>query len=133
MRGSPDASSVLIVDKDLGFLSWLGDLFMEAGYRALPALTCTHAISLVKKFKLDIDVLVVDEELPGISGLIGVLRSPQRPLKIVVIRDSGATATKDIPSHATLDRPLAWEPISRADWLNRVLTVLKRAEKKAVG
>jgi hypothetical protein len=120
----------LIVDEDLGFVSWLGELFCEAGYRALPALNCRQAVSLIKKLDLDVDVLAVDEGLPGVCEMIGMLRRPRRLLKIVVIRNP-AVEEHDIPAHATLDRPSGWEPISRPVWLKKVLSVLKQAEAKA--
>jgi DNA-binding response OmpR family regulator len=120
----------LIVDEDLGFVGWLGELFSEAGYRALPALNCRQAISLIKKFKLDVDVLAVNEGLPGISGMIGMLRRPHRPLKIVVIRNPSADHHVFL-AHATLERPSGWDPISRPFWLKKVLSVLKQAEARA--
>jgi len=122
--------SVLIVDEDLGFVGWLGELFNEVGYRALPALNCRQAISLIKKFKLDVDVLAVNAGLPGVSGMIGMLRRPNRPLKIVVIRSSPADM-RVVLAHATLERPTGWEPISRPVWLKKVLSVLKQAEARA--
>lgn len=131
MRKQPGPPSVLIVDEDLGFVGWLGELFSEAGYRALPALSCRQAISLIKRFKLDVDVLAVNEGLPGVSGMIGMLRRPQRALKIVAIRDHPGDETGFIPNHAILERPSGWEPISRPVWLKKVLTVLKQAEAKA--
>lgn len=133
MRKPSGPPSVLIVDEDLGFIGWLGELFNEAGYRALPALSCRQAISLIKRFKLDVDVLAVNEELPGVPGMIGMLRRPRRPLKIVVIRDHRGDGIVSIPAHATLERPSAWEPISRPVWLKKVLGVLKQAESRAAG
>jgi len=126
-------ASVLIVDEDLGFVGWLGDLFFEAGYQALPALSSRHAISLVKRFKLSVDVVAVNESLPGVRGLIGMLRRPRRPLKIVVIRDPLRPEPARIPAHATLERPDKWKPVSRSVWLKKILGVLRQAEAKAAG
>ena len=124
--------SVLIVDEDLGFLGWLGDLFSEAGYRALPALNCRQALSLIKRFKLDVDVVAVNDELPGVTGMIGMLKRAHRPLKIVAIRNHAGERPGAIPVHATIERPSGWEPISRSVWLQKILSVLKQAEAKAV-
>jgi len=123
--------SVLIVDEDLGFLGWLGDLFSEAGYRALPALSCRQALALIRQYDLDVDVLAVDEGLPGVSGMIGLLQRARRPLKIVAIRSRTSDYVADIPAHATIERPSGWEPISRPLWLKKVLAVLKQAEARA--
>jgi len=124
--------SVLIVDEDLGFLGWLGDLFNEIGYRALPALDCEQAVSLINRFKLDVDVVAVNDELPGVMGMLGMLKRAHRPLKIVAIRTANADVSMLIPAHATIERPSGWEPISRSDWLQKILSVLKQAEAKAV-
>lgn len=133
MRKPRPLPAVLIVEEDLGFLGWLGDLFTEAGYRALPALNCRQAISMIKKFKFDVDVIAVDEGLPGVPAMIGMLKRSHRPLKIVAIRDPTVEGREEIAAHATLERPSGWEPISRSDWLLKVLQVLKQAQAKAVG
>jgi hypothetical protein len=129
----PQAPAVLIVDVDLGFVGWLGELFSEAGYRAVPALNCRQASSLIKKFRLDIDVIAIDAALPGASGMIELLQRSRRPLKIIAIRDPGGEWPAEIPRHATLDRPSGWEPISRPGWMKKILRVLKQAEAKAAG
>jgi hypothetical protein len=125
--------AVLIVDEDLGFVGWLGELFSEAGYQALPALNCRAAVSLIKQFKLDVDVIAIDARLPGARGIIELLKHAHRPLKIVAILDPGGEWPADIPRHATLDRPSGWEPVSRPDWMKKILRVLKQAEAKAAG
>src|SRR5579864_7603483 len=43
------AMTVLIVDDDLGFVWWLGDIFNEAGARCVPALSCGAAMVLTKR------------------------------------------------------------------------------------
>ena len=45
--------TVLIVDKDLGFLWWLGEIFSEAGYDVAPALDCKQAFSLTTELNLN--------------------------------------------------------------------------------
>ena len=43
----PRGPTILIVDEDVGFVWWLGELFSEFGYRSIPALSCRQALSLV--------------------------------------------------------------------------------------
>lgn len=131
MSKPPGPPTVLIVDEDVGFISWLGEIFSEAGYRALPALSCHQAVSLIKKLKLDVDVIAVNQRLRGISWAIGTLSSAKRPLKIVLIRNPAVDAIEVIPSHAILERPSGWDPISRADWLRKIRRVLKQVEARA--
>ncbi len=43
---------VLIVDGDLGFLLWLGQLLAKAGYPVLPAGSCAEAFSHILSFRI---------------------------------------------------------------------------------
>jgi hypothetical protein len=43
------AQTVLIVDDDLGFVCWLGELFTEPGCRPLPGLSCGEATAVTKQ------------------------------------------------------------------------------------
>ena len=61
---------ILIVDRDLGFLFWLGQLLAEAGYRVLPALTCAEAFSHIKTFGVTIDDVIVEQGLRGASEMV---------------------------------------------------------------
>ena len=58
-------AAVLIVDKDLGFALWLGEIFIEAGCHAAPALDCKQAISITTELNLKIDLVVVNPRLRG--------------------------------------------------------------------
>jgi hypothetical protein len=108
---------------------WLGEIFTEAGYRALPALNCSQALAVVKKFHLQIDLLVVNPALTGVLRLATALERPGRDLKIVLIRE-GPIGLKypGFRYDATLTRPSGWEPISRGDWLRKLRTLLKQLE-----
>ena len=44
--------TALIVDKDLGFAFWLGEIFIEAGCPAVPALDCQQAVSVTTELNL---------------------------------------------------------------------------------
>lgn len=111
---------VLILDTDLGFVFWLGEIFSEAGCRTVPTLNSKQALSIIRELKLQVDVVVVDPGLAGVFELIQTL-SNSRPLKIVAIRgddDAGCDA------NATLERPSASSRISREQWLGRVQGLL---------
>jgi DNA-binding NtrC family response regulator len=121
--GSPTA---LIVDDDLGFLLWLGEMLTESGYQAVPALQCREALTLVKKLALRIDVLVLNPELRGAARAMNVLEGQHPRLRVVLIRDPSTPAPVLDPNHATLERPSAWEPISRPQWITKMRKVLLR-------
>ncbi len=118
-------ATVLIVDKDLGFVWWLGEILREAACDVVPALNCKQAVSITKKLEMKVDVVVVNPRLAGVSKMIQTLSDAGRPLKIVVIGDRNVHSMRTIPSHATLQRPSGWEQISRQEWLDRVRKILR--------
>jgi DNA-binding NtrC family response regulator len=124
--GSPTA---LIVDDDVAFILWLGEMFTENGYQAIPALHCRQALTLVKRLALRVDVLVVNPKLRGAERAMKALASRQPSLRVVLIRDpstSGPAPDSADSNRATLERPSAWEPISRAQWVTKIRKVLPR-------
>src|SRR5258708_6666649 len=62
--------TILIVDDDLGFVCWLGEIVTEAGYQAVPALDSLQAAALVNELNLQIDLVVMNPGLPGVSQMI---------------------------------------------------------------
>jgi hypothetical protein len=89
-------------------------------------LDCEQAISLTRKLNLKVDVVVVNPRLSGVSQMIrAVFEDAGWPLKVVIIGDKNVHASRTIPSHATLERPSAWEQISREEWRRRVRKILR--------
>jgi len=121
----PAATTVWIVDDDLGFVWWLGELFTEAGCRALPALGCQNAVALMKKLHVGIDVLIVNPQLPGVIALFRALSRANPRLKVIAIGDTPKAIAAAICPQATLQRPSGSEVISRLDWLQRVRKLLR--------
>ena len=75
--------TVLIVDPDLGFVWWLGEILGNAGCAVVPALNCEHAISLMKELSLSLDVIFVDPTLTAVPSIIETLRAGQDRIKVV--------------------------------------------------
>jgi ActR/RegA family two-component response regulator len=123
--GPPTA---LIVDDDVAFVLWLGEMLTENGYQPYPALTCRLALALVKKLSLQVDVLVLNPKLRGAARAIEALSIERPSLRVVLIRDPSESVTV-IPNsnHATLDRPRSWEPVSRDEWIAQIRKVLMRS------
>lgn len=121
--GSPTA---LIVDDDVGFILWLGEMLTETGYQAIPALHCRQAMTLVKKMDLRVDVLVVNPKLRGAARAVKALETEHPRLRVVLIRDPADPGQAPDSNHATLERPSAWEPISRPQWVTKMRKVLLR-------
>jgi DNA-binding NtrC family response regulator len=123
-RESAHTPVVLIVDEDLGFVWWLGQIFSQAGCQVVPTLSSDQTLALARDLNLKVDVIVVNPELSGISELIQALSSTGRP-KIVAIRDHGSNVRVAVPAHATLERPSGWGPVSEKEWLGCVRRLVK--------
>ena len=68
------ATTVLIVDSDLGFVFWLGQALDSSGYLAVPARDTRSALELIREQKIRVDILVIDPLLPNAISLISILR-----------------------------------------------------------
>jgi DNA-binding NtrC family response regulator len=118
---------VLIVDEDLGFVWWLGQIFSQAGCQVVPTLGSDQTLSLARELNLKVDVIVVNPELSGISELIQALSATRRP-KVVAIRNHDSNVRVALPAHATLERPSGWGPVSEKEWLECVRRLVKEVK-----
>jgi ActR/RegA family two-component response regulator len=123
--GSP--TTVLILDDDVAFVFWLGEIFTESGYQAFPALHSRQAVSLAKKLARQVDVLVVNPKLRGAQHTLEVLAAAQPNLRVLLIHDRSSGAPPADSKHPVLERPAAWESISKPEWMIRVRKALMRA------
>ena len=123
--------AVLIVDDDLGFVWWLGDIFQEVGYRPVPALNAQQAASLVGELNVAVSIAVVNPGLPGIRKLIQSLSDADNRVRIVLVRDPNDSRAVQNHAHTILDRPTGVESVSRPEWLKKLRRVLKLAEQAA--
>lgn len=133
-RESP--ASVLLIDHDLGFLLWLGDVCAELGYEAVPALHCRQALTIAKRLQQPIKTVVINPELHGARRMVQVLLTANPALR--VIRIYGATAqamalgANGQPQphslfarrSSTLLRPSPCDGVSRTAWLAKVRRLL---------
>jgi DNA-binding NtrC family response regulator len=128
---SPAATTVWIVDNDLGFVWWLGEIFTEAGCRTLPALSCEQALTLIKTLNVGVDLLVVNPQLPGVMKMLQSLSRAHPKLKIVTIGKASAALPAALRPQASLERPSASDSISRSEWLKKVRKLLKEVASTA--
>ena len=122
---------ILILDCDLGFMMWLGQVFAELGYQTIPALTCRQALVLVRRFDLPVATLVLNWELRGARRLVKILAAENPGLQIITIRDSAArrngqqqAAPNCMWIVSSLERPAPGESISCGEWAVRVRKAL---------
>ena len=128
--GASASQSVLIVDDDLGFVFWLGELLAEAGCPAVPALNCQQAISHLKQFHVTVSAAIVNPSLEGVSHLLQTLGKANKQLRIVVVGPE-LDALSGIPAYAVLEKPSGWESLSRQEWLRKVKKALAEAPPNA--
>src|ERR1700683_2639528 len=118
------APVVLIVDEDLGFVWWLGQIFSQAGCQVVPTLNSEQTLSFTRDLNLKVDIIVVNPELAGIPDMIRALSTSRSP-KIVAIRNQDASTRSAIKADATLERPSGWGPVSEKEWLGCVRGLVK--------
>ncbi len=119
----PGSALALIVDHDLGFVMWLGEIFTELGCQTVPALHCRQALALTERFDLPIAILLINPQLRGADRVIHMLVAANPDVRLVLIRD-GAADQIDIAARQTLERPSPGEPISRPDWVAKIRKLL---------
>jgi hypothetical protein len=125
--------TVLIVDDDLGFVWWLGDIFNEAGCRALPALDCGGAVVVAKRLGVEPDVIILNPSLPGVSQMLETYLLANPHVKIVTIGPPANALGPSIQLHAILERPSPSDLIVRTDWLEQLRKLLGHVEAAGAG
>ena len=85
---------VLIVDDDLGFLTWLGVTLAAKGYATLPATSASAAQKRIEEFRVAPDLAIVNMELGGTTELIEALRRANAALKVIAIEDATPIARR---------------------------------------
>src|SRR6185295_8227222 len=77
--------TVLIVDRELGFVFWLGQALDRAGYQALPAKSCEDATELLKQLNVEIHLLIVGHSVAGAAAFADALRRSQGHLEVITV------------------------------------------------
>lgn len=55
--------TVLIVDDNIGFICWLGQLLAKAGYQSVPATDCGQAVARLEKLRRNVHAAIVNRTL----------------------------------------------------------------------
>jgi CheY-like chemotaxis protein len=84
--------NILIVDKNLGFIFWLGAVLIDAGCQPWPACSASDAISVADgRSSVQLDLLIVNARLPGVSELIAHFRRTQPLVKVLALGSQDET------------------------------------------
>ncbi len=119
--------TVLIIDADLGFNFWLGQVLDVAGYAALPARGVPDAKVLLAECKLMLDFLIVDPSLPGASEFAKALRHDRENIKVVAVSESAAANGSQVEADAACEKPAETSEEALFEWarmLRRILVEL---------
>jgi DNA-binding NtrC family response regulator len=79
--------TILVVDDDTAILSVVSKLLSESGYNVLTAGTGATGLEASKKFPSEIDLLLSDFQMPGMSGVdLATAMTADRPqLKVLLM------------------------------------------------
>ncbi len=117
--------TILITDRDLGFVFWLGQALDAVGYEAFPARGVVEAAALIDELKLAIDLLVINPFLEGVTEFITTLRQSRPMLRIVLILpENEGVAPRDIDAVAAQRKPVIADDAARAEWLATIKNAL---------
>jgi hypothetical protein len=133
---TPEAKSeegvrtILIVDSDLGFVFWLGQALLDAGYEALPAKGVREATALIEELKTEIDLLIINPALAGAPDLANSLRRFRGDLKVLAMLGEKDQEAGQIPNpDATIRKPLQVNLNVSALWLGIINQLLVRDDE----
>jgi DNA-binding NtrC family response regulator len=79
---------ILIVNRDLGFVIWLGVTLAANGYATLPAGTSSAAQQLLDELLVAPDLAIANLEVGGTVELVEALRRADPALKVIAIEDA---------------------------------------------
>jgi hypothetical protein len=88
--------TILIVDRDLGFVLWLGHILNKSGSVALPATTIAEAAEMVSLLELRVDVLITAPGAVGVREFVEDLRLASPDLQLVGV-GTEEDRPRDIP------------------------------------
>jgi DNA-binding response OmpR family regulator len=115
--------SILLVDRDLGLLFWLGRILDQAGYQAFPAKSVRDALALLRELHLTVGVLILNCSLPEAEDLITGLRNSQRYLKVICLNgEQEHYCVRGVD--AVCPKPSDFSERSKTDWVESVREVL---------
>jgi len=77
------------VDNDLGFLLWISQTLVEAGYAAFPAGSVENASALAEHLADELEALVMNPRINGAPEFVQWLRSRHPMLKVIALLEAG--------------------------------------------
>ena len=123
--------TVLLADRDLGFVLWLAAALDRAGYRALPAPSSQDVVEWFNELQVPVHLVIVACSLPDASALVRSLRRSRPHLKIIALTDDGADPCPTVPDADLYCRRSRSDEASETHWLDTIQGVLAADPKPA--
>ena len=118
--------TVLLVDRDVGFVLWLAAALGRAGYLALPTRSSQDVRKLLKQLGVPVHLLIVACSLPDASALARSLRRYRPHLKVIALTDDGEEPCPSVPDADLYCRRSRPGEASQPEWLDTIHGVLAR-------
>jgi len=124
--GSTTTETILIIDSDLGFVFWLGQLLDQAGYEALPAKSVADAAELLSHWGGSLDVVIVSPNVSDSKEFAAHLRAVNPNLWVISLADrdnAGSPAVADFVCVRSRDAE------AQAQWLGILANISQPTSK----
>ncbi|HEY1185240.1 MAG TPA: response regulator [Bryobacteraceae bacterium] len=119
--GGSRLKTILIVDRDLGFVFWLGQILDAAGYVAVPAKGVADAAEIVVKLRLSVDILITPMAEHGLHEFVEKLRCSSPDLHVVALANEEDPAGATPPPGAVWKRkPQHRDEAAKSEWLGLI-------------
>ena len=113
--------TILIVDRDLGFVFWLGQVLDAAGFVAVPAKGIAEAAEVVDLLRLPVSVLIAPAGEHGLGKFVERLRFTSPDLQVIALTGEPDPAWITPLAGAVRKRkPLYRDEVTKAEWLDLV-------------
>jgi len=127
--GSTTTETILIIDSDLGFVFWLGQLLDQAGYQALPAKSVADASELLSHWGGSLDAVIISPNVSGSIEFAAHLRALNPNLRVISLTDqdnAGSPAVADFVCVRSRDAE------AQAQWLDIIANITQPTPKPTV-
>lgn len=129
---NPALRTILVVDPFEPVLEVVRRYLQEAGYRVLTALSAEEALQTASQQQHPIDVLLSEEKMPEMSGLLLAERLRESYPKVGIVVMSSALPGNIYASYETLlGATFLWKPFTREDLLEKLYHVLEKSTRQA--
>ena len=113
--------TILIVDRDLGFVLWLGHILNKSGSVALPATTIAEAAEMVSLLDVRIDVLITAPGGDGVREFVEDLRLTSPHLQLVGVgSEEDSPRAIPFPEAVWKRRPQGGDEATAWEWVTLI-------------